>query len=163
DVLARHLRGCLDVFSYRLDAWVTSLATRRLTELRQATPRGLTLGAFGWVQDLEASPREQEATVPAGGAGSAPFPAPEPGGVPPPSLSRAGLRRGRAAERLHRARRRVGRGPARDQPLLGPRSPRRVAHRRDPAGAAARRAARLPLRACAARAAARSLHRRLPA
>ena len=35
DALERQLRGCLDLFAYRLDAWITSLATRRLDELRQ--------------------------------------------------------------------------------------------------------------------------------
>jgi hypothetical protein len=57
DALERQLRGCIDLFSYRLDAWITSLATRRLAELRAGAPRALVLGAFGWVHDLKASPR----------------------------------------------------------------------------------------------------------
>jgi len=46
------LREILDVFSHRLDAWITSLAARRLDEMRAAKPSGLVLGAYGWVEDL---------------------------------------------------------------------------------------------------------------
>jgi hypothetical protein len=42
----------LDVLSHRLDAWFTSLATRRLEQLRAATPTGVHLGAFGFVEDV---------------------------------------------------------------------------------------------------------------
>src|SRR6266511_4118224 len=44
--------GALDVASHRFDAWVTSLATRRLSDLRAATPTGVTLGAYGVVEDI---------------------------------------------------------------------------------------------------------------
>jgi hypothetical protein len=46
----------LDVFSNRYDAWVTSLATRRLAEMRSATPQGIHLGGFGWLVDLQSTP-----------------------------------------------------------------------------------------------------------
>ncbi len=42
----------LDVVSHRLDAWLTGLATERLAEMRQATPRGAYVGAYGWVENL---------------------------------------------------------------------------------------------------------------
>lgn len=60
----RHLQGCrageldhalrttLDVAAWRLDAWITSLATRRLDALRERTPQGLHLGAWGVLEDL---------------------------------------------------------------------------------------------------------------
>ena len=90
DALARHLSGCLDLFSYRLDAWITSLATRRLDELRNATPRGLALGGFGWVQDLSPSPRTPVPVAPPGENGSPLFAAREPGGfVHAPSMAQA--------------------------------------------------------------------------
>ena len=57
------LTGTLDVFAYRLDAWLTSLATRRLAELRAATPGGAVVGAFGWLEDVR--PRAPLAAVPA--------------------------------------------------------------------------------------------------
>lgn len=50
-------RLTLDAFSYRLDAWATGLASKRLEALRQARaqaglPLGLHLGAWGVVEDL---------------------------------------------------------------------------------------------------------------
>jgi hypothetical protein len=52
DELDRALRGLLDVCAYRIDAWYTSLATRRLASLRVATPTGVHLGGYGWLDDL---------------------------------------------------------------------------------------------------------------
>lgn len=51
------LRLTLDAFSYRLDAWATGLAAKRLEALRNAQaqagqPAGLHLGAYGFVEDL---------------------------------------------------------------------------------------------------------------
>ncbi len=45
-------RTTLDLFSTRLDAWFTSLATHRLDTLREAQPQGIHMGAFGVVEDL---------------------------------------------------------------------------------------------------------------
>ena len=42
----------LDLASHRLDAWITSLATRRLREQRRANPAGVHVGVYGWVTDL---------------------------------------------------------------------------------------------------------------
>lgn len=50
--LDQGLRGLLDVYGHRLDAWYTSLATRRLARLRADQPTGVHLGAYGWVEDL---------------------------------------------------------------------------------------------------------------
>jgi hypothetical protein len=57
-------RTTLDMFDWRLDAWITSLATRRLAELRtgrddagapQRVP-GIHLGAWGFVEELRPDP-----------------------------------------------------------------------------------------------------------
>ncbi len=53
--LDRLFTETLDLGANRLDAWITSLATRRLTALRARTPAGVHLGAFGWVENLHAS------------------------------------------------------------------------------------------------------------
>ncbi|MEP7309262.1 MAG: LamG domain-containing protein [Acidobacteriota bacterium] len=53
DELERLLIGTLDLCSYRLDAWITSLAQKRLTERRQTAPSGLYVGAYGWVTNLK--------------------------------------------------------------------------------------------------------------
>ncbi|GGT03053.1 hypothetical protein GCM10010271_00970 [Streptomyces kurssanovii] len=50
----------IDVHSHRLDAWITSLASRRLAELRASGTDGVRYGCYGWVEDLRpAVPREQ--------------------------------------------------------------------------------------------------------
>ncbi len=46
------LRTSLDVCAHRLDAWITSLATKRLDQMRERTPEGLHIGAFGLVENL---------------------------------------------------------------------------------------------------------------
>lgn len=54
------LRTTLDAFDHRLDAWCTSLATRRLARLRAGSDgqrrTGLHVGAFGWVERLRPDP-----------------------------------------------------------------------------------------------------------
>jgi hypothetical protein len=50
--LERHAATTLDATAYRLDAWVTSLAHRRLTELRAAAPAGVCVGGYGWVENI---------------------------------------------------------------------------------------------------------------
>ncbi|MEZ4447225.1 MAG: hypothetical protein R3B72_49555 [Polyangiaceae bacterium] len=46
------IRESLDLASHRVDAWITSLATRRLDEMRNARPDGVYLGVYGWVERL---------------------------------------------------------------------------------------------------------------
>lgn len=49
------MQQTLGLASWRLDAWLTSLTTKRLFDLRAKSPQtetGLQLGAFGWVEDL---------------------------------------------------------------------------------------------------------------
>ncbi len=42
----------LDLFTHRLDSWISAFATRRLTELRVAQPAGILVGGYGWVEGL---------------------------------------------------------------------------------------------------------------
>ncbi|MFI9766220.1 hypothetical protein ACIHJG_05055 [Streptomyces sp. NPDC052415] len=50
----------IDVHSHRLDAWITSLASKRLAELRASGTEGVRFGCYGWVEDLRPpEPREQ--------------------------------------------------------------------------------------------------------
>lgn len=47
------LRDSLDLVSYRLDAWVTSVASFQLDRCRtQGGARGIFIGGYGWVEDL---------------------------------------------------------------------------------------------------------------
>jgi hypothetical protein len=52
--LERLFTESLDAASHRLDAWITSLATQRLTQLRTAgkAEPGCFVGAYAWVEDL---------------------------------------------------------------------------------------------------------------
>lgn len=52
DILEGLLKETLDLCSHRYDAWVTSLATKRLEVLRKQYPQGAYLGGYGWVEDL---------------------------------------------------------------------------------------------------------------
>lgn len=53
---ARLVGEALDATSHRYDAWVTSLATRRLTALRRENPQGVQLGAWGYVKNVRRRP-----------------------------------------------------------------------------------------------------------
>jgi hypothetical protein len=50
-------RTTLDAFSYRLDAWYTARASRRLEQLRAQKPTGIHVGGFAWVENLKADHR----------------------------------------------------------------------------------------------------------
>lgn len=50
--VAHLLLEVIDVYSHRLDAWITSLASRRLAEARAGGATGVRLGAYGWVENL---------------------------------------------------------------------------------------------------------------
>jgi hypothetical protein len=50
--LERLFTETLDCFSHRLDPWITSLATKSLSERRAAGVAMTYLGGYGWVEDL---------------------------------------------------------------------------------------------------------------
>ena len=51
------MRTTLDTFSYRLDAWYTARASRRLEQMRAEQPTGVYVGGFAWVENLKADSR----------------------------------------------------------------------------------------------------------
>jgi len=55
--LERYLSNHVDLCFYRLDAWQTGLFHHKITQNRKAKPRGLYLGAYGWVTDLKPETR----------------------------------------------------------------------------------------------------------
>jgi hypothetical protein len=65
--LERQLRETLDLGAHRLDAWITSFATRRLETMRAARDHGIHLGAYGWVEDLAPGPARTPAPAPPAG------------------------------------------------------------------------------------------------
>jgi hypothetical protein len=42
----------LDIASHRLDAWISGVVERRRQALRTANPKGMTVGAYGWIHNL---------------------------------------------------------------------------------------------------------------
>ena len=66
--LQRLFTETLDLCSHRLDAWISSLASQRLEELRSMHATGSYLGAFGWVEELRPSPPGRATTVDGGKA-----------------------------------------------------------------------------------------------
>ncbi|MDK2742062.1 MAG: hypothetical protein NDI90_04045 [Nitrospira sp. BO4] len=68
DVRQSLLAEVIDLTTLRLDAWGTSLATRRLAALRTSQPTGIRIGAYGWVEDVRraAVPLQAVSSPPAG-------------------------------------------------------------------------------------------------
>jgi hypothetical protein len=120
-LLARHFTGTLALAAYRIDAWITAIATQRLATVRGATAQGLRVGAFGWVENLR--PRQAAASGTGGPAGTVESAGPE-GWITAPSLAHATtaavLRNG------YRARRRGGEAPGTLAVDLGSRRVRRA-------------------------------------
>ena len=52
--LQRLLTETLDACSHRIDAWITALYSARLDAMREETPTGVHLGAYAWVENLQA-------------------------------------------------------------------------------------------------------------
>ncbi|MEO8452817.1 MAG: hypothetical protein ABI647_23705, partial [Gemmatimonadota bacterium] len=90
DRAALLLGESLDLASHRFDAWITSLATQRLSDLRAATPAGVSLGAYGVVEELVRRPvRPPVATPPAGAPAPLVSDATSGGYIHAPSLAQA--------------------------------------------------------------------------
>jgi hypothetical protein len=88
-MLKDHLVATLDACSHRLDAWITSLATRRLAQLREQNPVGLVVGGYGWVEHLRPDPPRPAVKPPAQETGPLSTPAADPGFIHAPSLNQA--------------------------------------------------------------------------
>ena len=110
--LERLMREALGPWAYRLDAWYTGVAAWRLENKRQARPRGIQVGAYGWLVDVKPRGRRRLA------------------GLRARPLAVARDERGHPAQRLVGVRR----GP-RGRPVLRPDPPRALDRRRRPARA----------------------------
>ena len=87
--LEQLLSGTLDLCSHRLDAWITSFATKRLTEMRQAKPTGVLIGGYGWVMNLKLAAAQTKVAAPPGETAPIYQPANNPGFIHTPSLTQA--------------------------------------------------------------------------
>ena len=154
EALAQLTQGTLDLSAYRLDAWVTSVATKRLAAMHVDGPNGQYVGAYGWVENLKPMPAsfvKPVTTLPAGEPGPLQTPANDSGFIHAPSMTHAAT----AALAAQRTPRSFGcaerHGPVRDRAVLAPGPGSLAAARRRAAGPTPRRAARLPRRAPAPR------------
>jgi len=87
--LQRLFAGTLDLCSHRLDAWITSFATKRLAEMRTEKPTGVLIGGYGWVMNLKPGPAPTVAPQLPGESGTLLQPNNNPGFTHAPSLAQA--------------------------------------------------------------------------
>ncbi len=87
--LERLLTGTLDLCSHRLDAWISSFATKRLAQMRAANANAVLLGGYGWVMNLRPAAAPPKVTPPPGEQEPVFQPANNPGFVHAPSLAQA--------------------------------------------------------------------------
>ena len=86
------MQGTLDLSAHRLDAWITSVATRRLAAMHADGPKGQYVGAYGWVENLKPIPAslvKPVTTLPAGEPGPMQTPANDSGFIHAPSMTHA--------------------------------------------------------------------------
>jgi len=84
------MTGTLDLCSHRLDAWITSFATKRLAEMRKTSSTGVLFGGYGWVMNLKPAVAQTTVTsLPPGEQGPIFQLANNPGFVHTPSLTQA--------------------------------------------------------------------------
>ena len=139
--LERLLTETLDTASHRLDAWITSLATKRLAAMRSRWLKGLLVGAYGWLENVHPSRPPRPPTP-------ATEPAADPGKwrLPAHAVRRPGHRGCRPAQRVPHPCRRCQRRAGRGRPQL-PAGARRALALLDGARPSPRRAAGAPVRA----------------
>jgi len=87
--LERLLIGTLDLCSHRLDAWITSFATKRLAEMRKTIPTGVLFGGYGWVMNLKPTAAQNQVATPPNEQDPIFESANNPGFVHTPSLTQA--------------------------------------------------------------------------
>lgn len=87
--LEQLLTGTLDLCSHRLDAWISSFATKRLAEMRKASPTGVLFGGYGWVMNLKPADARTRVAPPPGEQDPVFQSANDPGLVHTPSLTQA--------------------------------------------------------------------------
>ena len=84
------MQGTLDLSAYRLDAWITSFATKRLSAMHIDGPLGQYIGAYGWVENLKPAPAtlaKAVTTLPPSEPGPLRAPANDSGFIHAPSMT----------------------------------------------------------------------------
>ena len=147
------MQGTLDLSSHRLDAWITSFATKRLATMTAGGPQGALCGSLWMGREAQAHAglvRDGRDDA-AGRRGGPARHAQQRPGLHPRAVHDPCGRRRAAAQRASRPQRHADvRQPVRHRSVVAPRARSAAAARRPAPGPAARRAARLPPRARAA-------------
>jgi hypothetical protein len=92
EALSHLMRGTLDLSAHRFDAWVTSMATKRLAAMHVGGPAGQYIGAYGWVENLKPIPASMVnpvTSLPAGEPGPLQTAANDSGFIHAPSMAHA--------------------------------------------------------------------------
>jgi len=92
EALSHLMQGTLDLSTHRLDAWVTSLAAKRLAAMHVDGPAGQYIGAYGWVENIKPMPASMVKpvpTLPAGEPGPLQTAANDSGFIHAPSMAHA--------------------------------------------------------------------------
>ena len=89
--LAQLMQGTLDLSAHRLDAWITSFATKRLAAMQIDGPKGQYVGGYGWLENLRPALPSSVKLVPAppGDTGTLQLPANDSGFIHAPSMTHA--------------------------------------------------------------------------
>ena len=164
DKLSMLMRGTLDLSSHRLDAWVTSFATKRLKTMRQKDPAGVYLGGYGWLEDLQPGPPRTEVNLcrPANRARFSDSATTQASSMRPRSISRNGGSTAKRASHPFWPHARSKCRSACDRSFLRTRTHGAISAGWRAIRSAARRPAGVSLRARPARARTRCLHRCVP-
>ena len=87
--LAQLMQGTLDLSAHRLDAWITSFATKRLATMQIDGPKGQYVGGYGWLENLRPALPSSVKLVPAppGETGTLQLPAHDSGFIHAPSMT----------------------------------------------------------------------------
>ncbi|MEO8630677.1 MAG: hypothetical protein ABI612_21650, partial [Betaproteobacteria bacterium] len=86
------MTGTLDLSAHRIDAWVTSFATKRLASMTAGGTKGAYIGGYGWVENLQMAAPSTDvpaAQLPAGEQAPLAFPADDTGFIHAPSMTHA--------------------------------------------------------------------------
>lgn len=92
EALLQLMQGTLDLSAHRLDAWITSFATKRLAAMHIDGPAGQYVGAYGWVENLKPIPAslvKPVTTLPPGEPGPLQTPVNDSGFIHAPSMTHA--------------------------------------------------------------------------
>ncbi len=92
EAISHLTQGTLDLSAHRLDAWITSMATKRLAAMHVDGPKGQYVGAYGWVENLEPIPASlvtPVTTLPPGEPGPLQTPVNDSGFIHAPSMNHA--------------------------------------------------------------------------